>query len=110
MLARTLGALARQCYAIDTNVASYGLNGELWQRSPIDLVPYLQILPDTTMPQLRESVAIRRATSCTEWMMAGGEKIVTLTPTVVGELMMAQQVCRFMHLSIVYSCVSHDCL
>ena len=102
---RRVGTAIRHSFAIDTNVASYALDGELWCRSRIDLIPYIKLMPGVTnMDEVAASLPVKRATACFNWVKRQ-DKVVSITPTVVNELLMAKQVRRF---TAVYTCLSLD--
>ena len=83
-------------YALDTNIASYILNGDLWRRSPLDVIKYLTnfsaILDEVGgFAGVGQSADVRRFMACYQWAL-GLEKKLFLPPTAVHELMNAQQV------------------
>ena len=90
---------ADSAYALDTNVASYILDGDLWSHSPIDLVPYLYpglttLQEDFTIANISETVAVRQSLACHHWARqakAAGVPLLIM-PTVVVELLWAKQV------------------
>ena len=92
--------------ALDTNVASYILDGAVWAQSPIDLMLYMDVSQVTSKEELRNSLHMKRRITCYEWAMACSSELV-LTPTVMVELMMSSQVSlieekRWSH---VYKCI-----
>ena len=77
--------------AVDTNVASYILDGAVWTQSPIDLILYMDVSQVTSKEELRNSLHMKRRITCYEWAMSCSSELV-LTPTVMMELMLSSQV------------------
>ena len=52
----------QRAFALDTNVFSYILDGDLWSRQPMDLLPYIYLgnFPvDVTLQDVEKSKAVR---------------------------------------------------
>ena len=82
-------------YALDTNVSSYIMNGELWQRSPLDLLIHLNannLLKEVgSLERLSSTNTIQRFMAVYEWAKPLKGRLF-LPPTVVDELTLSKQV------------------
>ena len=79
---------AQRSFALDTNVSSYILDGDLWSREPMDLLPYMYLgsFPvDVTLKDIEKSKAVRRCLACLNWARQARQGGIPLlvTPTVV---------------------------
>lgn len=78
--------------ALDTNIASYILDGKIWSTSPLDIFGYNfdpHYIP--SLESAKETIHVKRCITCFEWAMSSGRELI-ITPTVMMELMLASQV------------------
>ena len=82
-------------YALDTNVGSYILNGELWLRSPLDLLIHLNannvLEKFGGLERFSQSNTVKRYLASYEWAKSLKRRLF-LPPTVVDELTLSKQV------------------